>query len=97
MEDNKNSTQNETDETTTINKKLILRKRSSLKPARSSIKDHNLKFEEIMQHINVNKNLKKTISWESKDEDEADPLEKKPIDRTYSDAKTHYSDIVNLK
>ena len=78
MDENRNSTN-------------VFRKRYSLKP-RSSIKEHNLHFDE-----NESKRLsKKKITWYSNgNEGESDHSQgMKSPERSYSEAKTHYSDIV---
>ncbi len=71
--------------------KTFMRKRSSLKP-RSSIKDSSLKFDEN----NVNKTLKKKITWGSniEEESEIDLAAKKSPEKSYDKAKTCFSEIV---
>ena len=72
----------------------LLRKRTSLK-RKSTLKD----AKELECHLNLNlDNLnKRKITWNVEEGDsntDGDSALNKSSDRSYSDAKTHYSDVV---
>lgn len=71
----------------------LLRKRSSLK-RRSTLKDSNL---EAHFNLNVDHGFKRKITWnidEAEQNTDGESALNKSSDRSYSSAKTHYSDIV---
>jgi len=84
--------QDNENEESTNNQKLMLKKRSSLKP-RSSIKDPYNRTEE-----NPNKSFKRRITFTSNEESDGVQSPLRSPEKSYKEAKTHFvSEFVNNK